>query len=65
MNHKPIEVGAYVHLKDGGGPTMLVTLISGDEVECAWTAEDGGSVGKQRFLDRELNVVVGASEGRE
>lgn len=57
MTEHRIAVGALVHLKDGGGPTMTVTLISGDEFECSW-GTDGGGNASQRFLERELAVVV-------
>lgn len=64
MTEHRIAVGALVHLKDGGGPTMKVTRIStgGGVAECEW---DCNGVPESQELELgDLVVIVGAEAPR-
>lgn len=62
MTEHRIAVGALVHLKDGGGPTMTVTRISGDLAECQWICNDVPE--SQDLKLEDLAVVAGAGPAR-
>ena len=48
---KPVEIkgGDNVQLIDGGGTTMMVKKVKGENITCTWTlTEEGGKLGEPK-----------------